>query len=59
MDSEASQGPERDYSKLSGSVRPGVESEDLFRGQREVSIAHNGQKYILKITRSGKLILNK
>ncbi len=34
-------------------------SQELFRGGREVAIVHNGQTYRLKITKSGKLILNK
>jgi hemin uptake protein HemP len=36
-----------------------VESADVFRGQSEVMIRHEGTIYRLKITRQGKLILNK
>ena len=36
-----------------------VASEALFRGSREIAIEHNGARYLLKITRQGKLILNK
>jgi hemin uptake protein HemP len=36
-----------------------VEAESLFRGRREVVIAHAGQRYRLRITQSGKLILTK
>ena len=36
-----------------------VESADIFRGQSEVVIRHEGAIYRLKITRQGKLILNK
>ena len=36
-----------------------VTSEELFRGAHEVVIAHGGSFYRLKITRQGKLILNK
>lgn len=36
-----------------------VLSEDLFRGAHEVHIEHAGAIYRLKITRQGKLILNK
>jgi hemin uptake protein HemP len=36
-----------------------VESADVFRGQSEVVIRHEGAIYRLKITRQGKLILNK
>jgi hemin uptake protein HemP len=36
-----------------------VESADLFRGRNEIMIRHDGLVYRLKITRQGKLILNK
>ena len=36
-----------------------VESRDLFGGGTEVLIAHDGAIYRMKITRQGKLILNK
>lgn len=34
-------------------------SEALFHGTREIGIQHAGSLYRLKITRQGKLILNK
>ncbi|MBV2144393.1 hemin uptake protein HemP [Falsochrobactrum sp. TDYN1] len=34
-------------------------SRELFNGSREVAIEHGGSLYRLKITRQGKLILNK
>lgn len=34
-------------------------SDSIFGGDREVGIAHHGALYRLKITRQGKLILNK
>ncbi|PWU76497.1 hemin uptake protein HemP [Ochrobactrum sp. POC9] len=34
-------------------------SRELFDGSREVGIEHGGSLYRLKITRQGKLILNK
>lgn len=34
-------------------------SRELFEGSREVGIEHAGSLYRLKITRQGKLILNK
>lgn len=34
-------------------------SESLFGGEREIAIAHGQQRYLLRITRQGKLILNK
>ncbi|WP_037094281.1 hemin uptake protein HemP [Rhizobium leguminosarum] len=36
-----------------------VDSADLFRGTNEIMIRHDGLVYRLKITRQGKLILNK
>jgi hemin uptake protein HemP len=34
-------------------------SDDLFRGRTEIAIDHFGAVYRLRITRQGKLILNK
>ncbi len=34
-------------------------SLDLFKGQNEIQIEHQGAEYRLRITRSGGLILNK
>ncbi|WP_336056673.1 hemin uptake protein HemP [Nitratireductor sp. CH_MIT9313-5] len=36
-----------------------VNSSDLFAGLKEIEIEHHGSVYRLKITRQGKLILNK
>ena len=36
-----------------------LSSESLFEGRTEISIDHGGSVYRLKITRQGKLILNK
>jgi len=36
-----------------------VESRELFRGENEILISHDGAIYRMKITRQGKLILNK
>ena len=36
-----------------------VESRDLFRGKRELQISHEGEVYRLRVTRNGRLILNK
>jgi hemin uptake protein HemP len=36
-----------------------ISSERLFDGDREIGIEHRGALYRLKITRQGKLILNK
>ncbi|MEM8944796.1 MAG: hemin uptake protein HemP [Planctomycetota bacterium] len=36
-----------------------VSSQELFRGERTVVIAHAGEQYRLMITRNDKLILQK
>lgn len=36
-----------------------VDSFDIFHGQKEVWIVHEGERYRLRITRRGKLILQK
>ena len=38
---------------------PVVEASTLFGSHRQVVIGHNGCRYVLRITRHGKLILNK
>jgi hemin uptake protein HemP len=38
---------------------PHYTSDDLFKGQSEILIEHQGAEYRLRITRSGGLILNK
>jgi hemin uptake protein HemP len=39
--------------------RQRVSTTDLMRGVRELVLLHDGQEYILRITRTGKLILTK
>ncbi|OCP02355.1 hemic uptake protein hemP [Ensifer sp. LC13] len=36
-----------------------IESRELFGGDNEILISHDGAIYRMKITRQGKLILNK
>jgi len=36
-----------------------ISSDQIFAGEREIGIEHRGSLYRLKITRQGKLILNK
>ena len=36
-----------------------LSSDALFQGEHEIGIEHDGALYRLKITRQGKLILNK
>jgi hemin uptake protein HemP len=40
-------------------AEPAVSSKALFKGRRIISIEHNGERYALRITASGKLILTK
>ncbi len=44
--------------RLDRNVRT-LTSDSLFRGDYEIGIDHGGSLYRLKITRQGKLILNK
>lgn len=36
-----------------------VDSRDLLREHRELRIRHEGEVYVLRVTRNGRLILNK
>jgi hemin uptake protein HemP len=36
-----------------------LRAEELFQGQREICIEHDGKQYRLRITRRNKLILQK
>jgi hemin uptake protein HemP len=44
---------------LAGGQRAVLQSADLLGTQAAVEIEHNGQRYRLQATRSGKLILTK
>lgn len=48
--------PPRDHSDDATKT---VTTQDLFAGAREICIEHEGEKYRLRITRRGKLILQK
>jgi hemin uptake protein HemP len=39
--------------------RQRVKTVDLMQGAREVVLLHGGEEYILRVTKSGKLILTK
>jgi hemin uptake protein HemP len=45
--------------RITAPLRPRVSSHDLFRGGREVVIVHGRREYLLRITRTDKLILTK
>ena len=53
---DAGQTPHAD--RAPPSVRT-LSSNTLFQGEHEIGIEHHGALYRLKITRQGKLILNK
>lgn len=36
-----------------------IQTTDLMQGAREVILVHEGEEYLLRITKSGKLILTK
>lgn len=38
---------------------PRVPSEEIFLGEGKIVIEHNGEEYILRITRQNKLLLTK
>ncbi len=40
-------------------TRPELDTRDLFRGNRTVTIDHEGERYILRLTRNERLILTK
>lgn len=48
--------PSADSTRPSG---PTVAAEDLLRGRKEVVITHKDDRYILRLTRQDKLVLNK
>ncbi len=45
--------------ETSTAVVPVIDSQDLFRGGRQLMILHAGQVYTLRQTRDNKLILTK
>lgn len=58
--SEKEDRPQMEMSQEETSASPPIlRTLDLFRGQREIWIEHDGQHYRLRITRRNKLILQK
>lgn len=45
--------------RASAAPQPTFTTEELFGGANEIGIAHRGATYRLRITRQGKLVLNK
>jgi hemin uptake protein HemP len=44
---------------LSWSQRRRIMTTDLMQGAREIIIVHEGEEYVLRITKTGKLLLTK
>lgn len=55
---DSTQGDRSEYPPVTDK-KPRVTSQALFRGARRLVIEHNGQNYILQITRAERLILTK
>lgn len=51
--------PDRDDRSVTPQRMTAFSTAELFRDAREIEIEHNGEIYRLRITRQGKLILNK
>ncbi len=62
MTDESTHGRDRTGERRDGAPRAAprvIESTRLFGERREVGIRHRGEVYRLRVTRNGKLILNK
>jgi hemin uptake protein HemP len=46
-------------SEKAGGLPKVVSAQELFAGEREICIEHEGERYVMRITRRGKLILQK
>jgi hemin uptake protein HemP len=59
MPTEIPSQPSPTESHLPWSQRRRINTTDLMQGAREVIIVHEGEEYVLHITKTGKLILTK
>lgn len=61
LSEKTSNPPETPEPHRESSVVPArtVSSDDLFQGGHELLIEHHGEVYRLRLTKTGKLILNK
>ncbi|MBL8865336.1 MAG: hemin uptake protein HemP [Gemmataceae bacterium] len=50
---------DEDAADLAAPAAPVVDARNLFGSNREIVIEHDGERYRLRITRRGKLILQK
>ena len=60
MDAKDPPQPERQPELPRDVIQPKViQTKDLFGTEREICLEHDGERYRLRITRRGKLILQK
>jgi len=59
MNIDSSKQPHEPATRTSWSQRRRIKIIDLMQGEREVILLHEGEEYILRITKTGKLILTK
>jgi hemin uptake protein HemP len=56
---ELSEQPQEPAVRTSWSQRRRIRTIDLMQGEREIILLHDGEEYLLRITKTGKLILTK
>jgi hemin uptake protein HemP len=59
MNIESSEQPHEPTTRPSWSQRRRIRTADLMQGEREIILLHDGEEYVLRITKTGKLILTK
>jgi len=59
MNIERSEQSHEPVARTSWSHRRRIKTVDLMQGERELILLHEGEEYILRITKTGKLILTK
>jgi len=56
---ERSEQPPEPIARAAWSQRRRIRTIDLMQGEREIILLHQGEEYLLRITKTGKLILTK
>ena len=59
MNIEQSEQPHEPVMRTSWAQRRRISTIDLMQGEREIILLHEGEEYVLHITKTGKLILTK
>jgi len=59
MNIERSDQPHDHVVRTSWSHRRRIRTIDLMQGEREIILLHEGEEYVLRITKTSKLILTK